>query len=60
MGPYTTFQQLPIALPLPLDTLAEECVILPTYKSLLEYKVVYETESHLTLEVGHWTGPRWN
>jgi hypothetical protein len=45
MGPYTTFQQLPIALPLPLDTLAEECVIPPTYKSLLEYKAVYEAES---------------
>src|SRR5258706_14263403 len=32
MGPYTTFQQLSIALRLPLDTLAEECVIPPTYK----------------------------
>ena len=45
MGPYTTFQQLSIALPLPLDTLAEECVIPPTYKSLLEYKAAYEAES---------------
>ena len=45
MGPYTTFQQLSFALPLPLETLAEECMIPPTYKSLLEYKAVYETES---------------
>ena len=45
MGSYTTFQQLSFALPLPLETLAEECMIPPTYKSLLEYKAVYEPES---------------
>ena len=45
MGPYTTFQQLSFALPLPLETLAEECMIPPTCKSLLEYKGVYEAES---------------
>lgn len=44
MGPYTTFQQLSFAPPFPLETLAEECVIPPTYKSLLEYKAVYEPE----------------
>ena len=45
MGPYTTFQQLSFTPPFPLETLAEECVIPPTYKSLLEYKAVYEPES---------------
>jgi len=45
MGPYTTFQQLSFTLPFPLESLAEECVIPPTYKSLLEYKAVYEPES---------------
>jgi hypothetical protein len=44
MGPYTTFQQLSFAPPFPLETLAEECMIPPTYKSLLEYKAVYEPE----------------
>jgi hypothetical protein len=45
MGPYTTFQQLSFAPPFPLETLAEECMIPPTYKSLVEYKAVYELES---------------
>lgn len=45
MWPYTTFQQLSFAPPFPLETLAEECVIPPTYKSLLEYKAVYEPDS---------------
>jgi hypothetical protein len=45
MGPYATFQQLSFPLSFPLETLAEECMIPPTYKSLLEYKAVYEPES---------------
>ena len=45
MGPYTTFQQLSFAPPFPLETLADEYMIPPTYKSLLEYKGVYEPES---------------
>jgi hypothetical protein len=43
MGPYTTFQQLRFAPPFPMETLAEECMIPPTYKSLLAYKAVYES-----------------
>jgi hypothetical protein len=42
MGPYTTFQQLSFAPPFPLATLAEECMIPPTYKSVLEYKQSFE------------------
>lgn len=45
MWPYTTFQQLSFAPLFPLGALAEECMIPPTYKSLLEYKAVYEPES---------------
>lgn len=44
MGPYTTFQQLSFAPPFPLATLADECMIPPTYKSVLEYKDTYEKE----------------
>ena len=45
MGSHTTFQQLFFARPLLLETLAGEWMNPPTYKSLLEYKVVYEPES---------------
>jgi hypothetical protein len=44
MGPYTTFQQLSFAPNFPLATLAEECIIPPSYKAVKEYKKVYETE----------------
>lgn len=44
MGPYTTFQQLSFAPPFPLATLAEECIIPPTYQAVEEYKKQYERE----------------
>lgn len=44
MGPYTTFQQLSFAPPFPLATLAEECMIPPTYKSVLQYKQTFEAD----------------
>jgi hypothetical protein len=44
MGPYTTFQQLSFAPPFPLATLAEECIIPPTYQTVQEYKKQYERE----------------
>ncbi len=44
MGPYTTFQQLSFAPPFPLSTLAEECIIPPTYQAVEDYKKQYERE----------------
>ncbi|KAG8794933.1 hypothetical protein FRC17_008207, partial [Serendipita sp. 399] len=44
MGPYTTFQQLSFAPPFPLASLAEECIIPPSYKAVLDYKKVFEGE----------------
>ncbi|KAG8760862.1 hypothetical protein FRC14_001421 [Serendipita sp. 396] len=44
MGPYTTFQQLFFAPPFPLASLAEECIIPPSYNAVLEYKKQYEGE----------------
>jgi hypothetical protein len=37
VGPYTTFQQLSFAPKFPLATLADECIIPPTYPSVLKY-----------------------
>lgn len=42
MGPYTTFQQLSFAPPFPLATLADECIIPPTYTAVEDYKKRYE------------------
>ncbi|KAL5495477.1 hypothetical protein ACEPAI_940 [Sanghuangporus weigelae] len=43
-APYTTFQQLSFAPRFPLATIADECVIPPTYQSFLEYRAQYEPE----------------
>ncbi|KAL5535319.1 hypothetical protein ACEPAF_3413 [Sanghuangporus sanghuang] len=43
-APYTTFQQLSFAPQFPLATIADECVIPPTYQSFLEYRAQYEPE----------------
>jgi hypothetical protein len=43
MGPYSTFQQLSFAPPFPLATLADECIIPPTYTAVEDYKKRYET-----------------
>lgn len=44
MGPYTTFQQLAFAPPFPLATLAEECIIPPSYPAVQTYKKRYESD----------------
>ncbi|KAI5122559.1 hypothetical protein M0805_004778 [Coniferiporia weirii] len=44
LAPYTTFQQLPFAPQFPLGTIADECIIPPTYRSFLEYRAQYEPE----------------
>lgn len=41
-GPYTTFQQLAFAPMFPLATVADECIIPPTYPSFLQYREQYE------------------
>ena len=44
-APYTTFQQLYFAPQFPLATIADDCIIPPTYQSFLEYRTKYEPES---------------
>lgn len=44
LAPYTTFQQLSFAPQFPLATIADECIIPPTYRSFLEYRAEYEPE----------------
>ncbi|KAH8120099.1 hypothetical protein DFH11DRAFT_32284 [Phellopilus nigrolimitatus] len=44
VAPYTTFQQLSFAPQFPLATIADECIIPPTYQSFLEYRAQYEPE----------------
>ena len=46
LAPYTTFQQLHFAPNFPLATIADECVIPPTYQSFLEYRAQYEPEEN--------------
>ncbi|CAG8612251.1 2878_t:CDS:2, partial [Acaulospora colombiana] len=50
MGPYTTFQQLSFAPNFPLATLAEECIIPPSYRAVKEYKKIYEPEERDTTQ----------
>jgi hypothetical protein len=44
MAPYTTFQQLSFAPQLPLASIADECLIPPTYQSFIHYRAEYEPE----------------
>lgn len=44
VAPYTTFQQLSFAPQFPLPTIADSCIIPPTYQSFLEYRAQYEPE----------------
>lgn len=44
LAPYTTFQQLSFAPQFPLATIADECIIPPTYQTFLEYRAQYEPE----------------
>ena len=44
LAPYTTFQQLSFAPSFPLATIADECIIPPTYQSFLEYRAQHEPE----------------
>lgn len=45
MGPYTTFQQLSFAPAFPLGTIADECIIPPSYPSFVHYKEEWEKDS---------------
>ncbi|KZW02244.1 hypothetical protein EXIGLDRAFT_735721 [Exidia glandulosa HHB12029] len=44
MGPYTTFQQLSFAPAFPLGTIADECIIPPSYPSFVQYKDEWEKD----------------
>ncbi|TDL28405.1 hypothetical protein BD410DRAFT_220669 [Rickenella mellea] len=46
MSPYTTFQQLSFAPQFPLATIADECVIPPTYPNFLQYRAAHEAEEN--------------
>ncbi|KAH7102113.1 hypothetical protein BKA62DRAFT_618020 [Auriculariales sp. MPI-PUGE-AT-0066] len=42
MGPYTTFQQLNFAPTFPLGTIADECIIPPSYPNFVRYREDWE------------------
>lgn len=44
MGPYTTFQQLSFAPAFPLGTIADECIIPPSYPAFMHYKETWEAD----------------
>ena len=44
MAPYTTFQQLSFAPHFPLASIADECLIPPTYQSFLQYRTQHEPD----------------
>lgn len=44
MGPYTTFQQLSFAPSFPLGTIADECIIPPSYPAFAKYKDEWEKD----------------
>jgi hypothetical protein len=46
MSPYTTFQQLSFSPNFPLASIADEYIIPPTYRSFMEYRVLYESEGN--------------
>ncbi|KZS92935.1 hypothetical protein SISNIDRAFT_454872 [Sistotremastrum niveocremeum HHB9708] len=60
MGPYTTFQQLSFSPAFPLATIAEDCVIPPTYPSFVRHRAHFESSpdnSTLDLPSQHFSPP---
>lgn len=50
LGPYSTFQQLSFAPHFPLASIADECIIPPTYLAFVDYQKLYEKPMHTKMK----------